>query len=131
MLDPDEYEELIEMAKAAADNAYAPYSDYAVGAALLTDSGKIFTGCNIENASFGATLCAERTAAAKAVSEGETSFAAIAVYHNGPEMPFPCGICRQVLSEFSRHAAVIVANESGAEAFELSKLLPSSFGFKK
>lgn len=131
MNDVREYEELIQMARAAAENAYAPYSDYAVGAALLTNSGKIYTGCNIENMSYGAAICAERAAAAKAVSDGETDFIAIAVYHPGADMPYPCGICRQVLSEFSRRAAVIVANESGSEIFSLKELLPNMFAFKK
>lgn len=131
MNDVREYEELIQMARAAAENAYAPYSDYAVGAALLTNSGKIYTGCNIENMSYGAAICAERTAAAKAVSDGETDFIAIAVYHPGADMPYPCGICRQVLSEFSRRAVVIVANESGSEIFSLKELLPNMFAFKK
>lgn len=131
MNDLKEYEELIEMAKAASENAYAPYSDYAVGAALLTNSGKIYTGCNIENMSYGAALCAERTAAAKAVSEGETGFIAMAVYHPGADMPYPCGICRQVLSEFARHMLVITVNQTGCEFFSLKELLPSIFEFKK
>ena len=131
MHDIREFDELIAMAKAAAEKAYAPYSDFAVGAAVLADSGKIFTGCNIENMSYGAAICAERTAAAKAVSEGETSFSAIAVYHPGADMPYPCGICRQVLSEFGRRATVIVANENGAEIFTLKELLPNGFEFRK
>jgi len=131
MNDIREFEELIEMARAAAENAYAPYSDYAVGAAILTNSGKIYTGCNVENMSYGAAICAERTAAVKAVSEGETGFSAIAVYHPGADMPYPCGICRQVLSEFARRATVIVASENGAEIFTLKELLPNSFEFKK
>ena len=119
------------MARAAAENAYAPYSDYAVGAAILTNSGKIYTGCNVENMSYGAAICAERTAAVKAVSEGETDFLAIAVYHPGADMPYPCGICRQVLSEFARRATVVVASENGAEMFAMKELLPNAFEFKR
>ena len=130
-MDIREFEELIQIARAAAENAYAPYSDYAVGAAILTNSGKIYTGCNVENMSYGAAICAERTAAVKAVSEGETDFSAIAVYHPGADMPYPCGICRQVLSEFARRATVIVASEYGAEIFTLRDLMPNTFEFKK
>jgi len=131
MTDLREYEELIEMAKGAAQHAYAPYSEFAVGAALMTDSGKIYTGCNIENMSYGASLCAERTAAAKAVSDGETSFVALAVYHPGADMPYPCGICRQVLAEFARRMAVITVNDRGGEIFDLKQLLPNTFEFKR
>ena len=131
MIDINEYAELIEMAKGAAEKAYAPYSDFTVGAAILTGSGKIYTGCNVENMSFGAAICAERTAAVKAVSEGETEFVAIAVYHPGSDMPYPCGVCRQFLSEFGRRAVIIAANETGSEAFELRELLPCSFEFRK
>ena len=134
MKEAREFDELIAMAKAAAEKAYAPYSDFAVGAAILTDSGKIFTGCNIENMSYGAAICAERTAAVKAVSEGETEFIAIAVYHPGNDMPYPCGICRQVLNEFSPRMRVLVT--WGGQASEpvqtdettLDALLPNSFG---
>ena len=94
---------LIETAKAARKNAYSPYSRFSVGAALLTKSGKIYTGCNIENATFSPTVCAERTAFAKAISEGEREFAAIAIvggYDDDRSVCYPCGVCRQFMSEF-------------------------------
>ncbi len=123
--------ELIERAKAARENAYVPYSEYPVGAALLTASGEIYTGCNIEIASFGATVCAERTAAFKAVSEGEREIRAVAVVtSNGAA---PCGICRQVLYEFGPQMTVIMADTLGAITWEgpLSDLLPYGFGPQK
>lgn len=93
--------ELINYAKKAMNNAYAPYSNFCVGAALLTDDGTVYTGCNIENSSFGATICAERTAAVKAVSEGHRRFIKIAIVSKTGGYTYPCGICRQFLSEFS------------------------------
>lgn len=116
----EEKEQLIEQAAAAGKMAYAPYSGYLVGAALLTESGRIYTGCNVENASFGAANCAERTAFFKAVSEGEREFKAIAIVGKGvdagtsfPEFAYPCGICRQVMLEFCREDfTVLVARDS-------------------
>lgn len=104
---------LLKKAHEAMELAYAPYSGFRVGAALLTQSGKIFTGCNVENASFGATCCAERTAVYKAISEGERSFRAIAVVSSGERPTAPCGICRQVLSEFSDDMAVYFCGSNG------------------
>ena len=125
--------ELIERAHQAAQHAYAPYSGFAVGAALLSSDGEVFTGCNIENASFGATCCAERTAFFKAVSEGVYDFDAIAIV-GGKDGDFskpcpPCGICRQVMAEFcTPDFKIILANGSGeAKVFTLSELLPQSF----
>lgn len=120
---------LIEEAIVAKEFAYAPYSNFRVGAALLAKSGKIYRGCNIENASFGATNCAERTAVYKAVSEGEKEFEAIVITgDNGDYLP-PCGICRQVLSEFAGDSLkVILANS--AEDYHvttLGELLPGAF----
>ena len=124
---------LITLAQEAAKNAYAPYSGFAVGAALLSSDGEVFTGCNIENSSFGATCCAERTAFFKAVSEGVYDFDAIAVV-GGKDGDFskpcpPCGICRQVMAEFcGPDFKIILANGSDeAKVFALSKLLPESF----
>ena len=113
-------EMLLTQAKKAMENAYAPYSGYCVGAALLTKSGKVYLGCNIENASFSPTCCAERTAFFKAVSEGEREFAAIAVAggkHGKVERIFPpCGVCRQVMQEFCGPDFVIcMAKEDGFE----------------
>jgi cytidine deaminase len=120
-------EKLINAAKKVSENAYAPYSGFQVGAALLTKSGKIFTGCNVENASYGLSNCAERTAVFKAVSEGEKEFAAIAIYTNTEQMFTPCGACRQVLAEFDNEMMVIVSNGEKTVEFTISKLLPHHF----
>jgi cytidine deaminase len=118
--------ELVELATKARKRAYAPYSHYKVGAALLGKSGKVYLGCNVENASYSHTVCAERTAVLKAVSEGETEFEAIAVVtKNGGS---PCGACRQVLSEFAPDLVVYIADQHGEfRKTTLSKLLPDSF----
>jgi cytidine deaminase len=122
---------LIEAAAAARQQAYVPYSNYPVGAAVLTASGTIYTGCNIEIASFGATVCGERTAAFKAVSEGERDLVAVAVVtSNGAA---PCGICRQVLYEFGPGMEVIMVDTAGSVTWEgpLTDLLPHGFGPQK
>ncbi len=118
--------ELIEIAKKARKRAYAPYSHYKVGAALLGKSGTVYSGCNVENASYGHTVCAERTAVLKAVSEGETEFEAVAVVtKNGGS---PCGACRQVLSEFSPELIIYIADKNGEfRTTTLKDLLPDSF----
>lgn len=120
-------EELILLAKKASKNAYAPYSKFYVGAALLTKNGKIFTGSNIENASYGATVCAERVAIFKAVSEGEKDFESIAIYTNTDKLSFPCGICRQVISEFSNDLIIILSNEKERKIYTLKEILPFPF----
>lgn len=118
--------ELIALARQARDMAYAPYSHFLVGAALLTRSGKVFTGANVENASYGLSVCAERVALFKAVSEGEREFEAIAVVTEGGCTP--CGACRQVLSEFGLDMRVIVADLQGNwTEWKLNELLPASF----
>jgi len=123
--------ELIKAAHAARENAYAPYSGYRVGAALLCENGKVYTGCNVENASFTPTICAERTALFKAVSEGERSFTAIAVVGND-DLCFPCGVCRQALSEFCGTDFTVYLEQDGEpSAFTLGELLPGRFGFGK
>lgn len=120
--------ELIEISKKAQEFAYVPYSKFKVGAALLCRDGSVYTGCNIENATYGATNCAERTAVFKAVSEGKRDFTAIAITSSGKDLTFPCGICRQVLSEFSPEIKVILEDEKGKlHTFALSELLPHSF----
>ena len=120
-------EELIAMAREAMAFSYSPYSHFKVGAALLARDGRVFKGCNIENASYGATNCAERTALFKAVSEGAREFTAIAITAE-KTLAWPCGICRQALNEFAPELRVIVAcGEERAEA-SLSQLLPESFG---
>jgi cytidine deaminase len=118
--------ELIDLARKARKRAYAPYSHYKVGAALLGKSGTVYTGCNVENASYSHTICAERTAVLKAVSEGEAEFEAIAVVtRNGGS---PCGACRQVLSEFSPELIIYIADKDGEyRTTTLKKLLPDSF----
>lgn len=120
-------EELIVLAKKASMNAYAPYSKFYVGAALLAKNGKIFTGSNIENASYGATVCAERVAIFKAVSEGEKDFESIAIYTNSDKLSFPCGICRQVMSEFSNDLIIILSNERERKIYTLKEILPFPF----
>ena len=120
---------LIEKATEALENAYAPYSDFKVGAALLCENGKIYVGCNIENASYGATLCAERVAIGKAISEGKRDFLAIAVVGSGNDYCYPCGICRQVLSEFcsSDFKVILPLENKETKEMSLSELLPCSF----
>ena len=121
--------ELIEAAKKAAKNSYSPYSGYTVGAALLSKDGKVFTGCNIENAAYSPTICAERTAVAKAVSEGHTDFVRIVVAGRCQDFCVPCAVCRQVLREFAPNIEVICLNGKGEEkVFTLPELLPHSFG---
>lgn len=121
--------ELVESAKNASANSYSPYSNYKVGAALLTSDGEIFTGTNVENISYSATTCAERIAVFSAVSQGYTEFDAIAVYHDGEDLPYPCGVCLQVLSEFvlSDEFKIFVASDSAVEEYCLSDLLPIKF----
>ncbi len=118
---------LIEAAKQAREKAYAPYSRFKVGAAVLTSDGKIYTGCNIENASYGMSNCAERTAIFKAVSEGETKLEALAVIGDTDAPISPCGACRQVIAEFGIQQ-VAMANLKGAvKIVTLEELLPFSF----
>ena len=122
-------EELKAAAVAMLDRAYCPYSHFAVGAALECADGTVFTGCNIENAAFSPTICAERTAVAKAVSEGHTDFVRIAIAGRSADFCVPCGVCRQVLREFAPGIEVICLNGKGEEqVFTLSELLPHSFG---
>jgi cytidine deaminase len=122
-----QWADLVRQAIIARESAYAPYSNYKVGAALLTAAGHIYAGCNIENAAYGPTVCAERVAVFKAVSEGQREFAAIAVATvNGVA---PCGVCRQVLREFAPHLTIIVADLNGNyRVLSLADLLPDSFG---
>ena len=122
-----EWTALVQAAIEAATCAYAPYSGYAVGAALLTQDGHIYRGCNVENAAYGSAMCAERTAIFKAVSEGARHFEALAVATvNGGS---PCGACRQVMGEFAPHLTVIIADFEGRARFTtLAELLPDNFG---
>lgn len=129
-LSDDERNTLIDLAKEASRRAYAPYSNYPVGAVLRTRSGKMFTGCNVENAAYPTSICAERTAIFKAVSEGEKEFDVIAVVT--PNGGTPCGSCRQVMSEFGLDTIVLVADAEGRLVLEttVAGLLPEAFSPK-
>jgi len=119
---------LIRKAKEARRKAYAPYSKFKVGAAILTQKGKIFAGANVECASYGLTVCAERIALYQAVISGERKFKQIAVVTDSKEPSTPCGVCRQVLSEFGENLEVICANLKGkVRRYELKELIPYSF----
>lgn len=127
--------ELLNMALAARTKAYAPYSGFRVGAALLANDGRVFTGCNVENASYSATLCAERNAFGAAVSAGAQSFAAIAVAGGAEELPDPstppCGVCRQVMAEFcGPEFKIILGNQNTLAVYTLGDLLPLAFDAK-
>ena len=125
-------QKLISSAKEVSKLSYSPYSNYKVGAALLTKSGRIFTGTNIENASFPAGMCAERVAIFKAISEGFKNFEALAIYAQGEHFPYPCGICRQVIAEFTADLPIIVAkSEKEYVIRNISDLLPFVFEFDK
>ena len=120
--------ELIEQAKDAMKYAYAPYSHFKVGAAVLTKNNLVFKGCNIENASYGATCCAERVAIFKAVSEGIREFEKIAIVSDSGKFTPPCGICRQVLLEFMPEGTVLLQNETGEiKTYSVKELLPIAF----
>lgn len=121
-------EQLIALALEARQNAYAPYSNFAVGAALLTAKGEVYTGCNVENSSYGLTVCAERIALFTAVAGGERKFSALAVAADTEEYCSPCGACRQVLAEFGGDTKVYLANRHGAyRETTVAELLPMAF----
>ena len=123
--------ELMDMAKEAMKSAYAPYSHFAVGAAVETDDGEVYCGCNIENSSYGATICAERTAISKAVSEGYRRITRIAICDSNNSFAWPCGICRQVMSEFAVEDFYVILEDNGKLSnFFLKELLPNSFSGK-
>jgi cytidine deaminase len=120
---------LEQTAKAAQDRAYAPYSGYQVGAALETDDGRVFQGCNVENSSFSITCCAERVALFSAITEGARAFRRLVVSANGCT-PYPCGACRQALSEFAPSLPVTVVGDDGEKhEFTIGGLLPHPFSF--
>ncbi|MDY5211659.1 cytidine deaminase [Intestinibacter sp.] len=123
--------ELLKLAEEARYNAYVPYSKFRVGAALLTSNGKVYTGCNVESASFGATNCAERTAIFKAISEGERKFIKIAIASDNSEKnqpTWPCGICRQVIVEFAEDMQIITGSSNGnIIEMNIKDLLPYHF----
>lgn len=135
MIKKDTIKQLINEALNARNYAYAPYSQFMVGAALITEDDSVYTGCNVENASYGATNCAERTAIFKAVSEGERLIKAIAIVGGVKDgdmtYAYPCGVCRQVIREFSNPCdlVIIVAkNQDDYKTYSLEELLPESFG---
>jgi len=120
---------LVKLAKEAKERAYAPYSKFKVGAAILTESGNVYCGVNIENASFGATNCAERTAVFTAVAKGERKIKMVAIASDSDDFIYPCGICRQVLSEFGDDSMEILCSNKAGECreFTLGELLPGAF----
>ncbi len=124
-------EKTIEKAIRVMKNAYNPYSHYAVGCVLIADSGKEYVGCNVENASYGATLCAERVALGNAISQGERKFEEIVLVSSGESLPIPCGICRQMLSEFGDMRVLAINNLGDRQSCMLSELLPMAFKLEK
>ena len=128
-LSPEE-RALVEAARAAAERAYCRYSGYAVGAAIRSQSGRSFAGCNVENASYGATMCAERSAIFGLVSAGERRIDVVCVYAPAEPMAMPCGMCRQVIAEFCEDALVLVAGPRGVLRRSFAQLLPEAFRLK-
>jgi cytidine deaminase len=127
-LNEEEKQAVIEAALAARERSVAPFSKFLVGAAVLTDSGKIFSGCNIESASYGLTVCAERVAIWKALSEGERNFTCLAIAADTERLTPPCGTCRQIIWEFAKHADIELVNLRGArETLHMEDLLPRAF----
>lgn len=119
---------LIAVATEAQRNAYAPYSKYPVGAAVETSDGRVFAGCNVENASLGLTICAERVAVGAAVSAGARDIKSVVVVTNSVPPAAPCGACRQVLAEFGSEIAILAVGPGGSRKWKISELLPDSFG---
>ena len=124
-----EYQELINRAVEASKKAYSPYSNFSVGACILADSGKVYDGCNFENASFGLTICAERNAVGSAIVAGERKLKAIAIYSPNAEYCQPCGACRQVLYEFKSDEGldVVTTGKDGLKIIPITELLPEGF----
>ncbi len=122
-----DFDFLLEQARAAAERAYSPYSSFRVGAALLCQDGSVVTGCNVENASYSLSVCAERNALFSAVNQGKRDFLAIAIYVDDDEIFPPCGACRQVLAEFNPRLQILYANRLGSVLSDLETLLPQAF----
>jgi cytidine deaminase len=128
ILTAEAFQPLIEAARNARTYSVAPFSNFLVGAAVRTESGKVYTGCNVESASYGLTVCAERVAIWKALSEGERNFTQIAVVADTESVTPPCGTCRQIIWEFARGADIVFANLEGqSEVFHIADLLPRAF----
>ena len=124
----EELQPLIDAAQRARLHSVAPFSNFLVGAAVRTGSGKVYTGCNVESASYGLTVCAERVAIWKALSEGERQFTELAVVADTESLTPPCGTCRQIIWEFARNATIVFANLNGqSETFHMAELLPRAF----
>ena len=122
--------ELMSKAREASMNAYVPYSRFSVGAAIECDDGSVFTGCSVENAALGSSICAERTACVKAVSEGKRGFRRLAIYADSENYPVPCGACRQVLVEFSPDMEILCCKADGRYvSYRLSELMPRIFKY--
>lgn len=129
VIEQELYACLLELAKLAAYQSYSPYSKFPVGAAALAEDGRVFLGCNVENASYGGTICAERTAIVKAVSEGVKEFRAIAIDCPKAKNLWPCGICRQFISEFGASIDIVSLAENGeVQKMSIEKLVPRMFG---
>lgn len=126
-----DYDVLLQKAQEVSENAYAEYSHFRVGACVLGQSGKIYTGCNVENASYGLTICAERSAIANAIANGEKSIQVIAIYSPNMANCVPCGACRQVILEFQKdkEIEVITKTENGYKIYKINELLPEGFSF--
>ena len=122
-----ELEALLNAARNVRERAYAPYSKFLVGAALRAENGEIFVGCNVENASYGATICAERSAILAMVAAGERRITAVAVFTDAQTLAMPCGLCRQVISEFQRDAQLLVANPRQRRVLAFSEIFPEPF----
>jgi len=122
-----ELAELVEAARAVRERAYAPYSRFLVGAALRAENGQIFVGCNVENASYGATICAERSAILAMVAAGQRSIGSIAVFTDADTLAMPCGLCRQVISEFQQGARLVVANPRQQRVLDFAEIFPEPF----
>jgi cytidine deaminase len=124
----EDFESLIEAAKHVRSQSVAPFSNFLVGAAVRAASGKVYTGCNIESASYGLTVCAERIAIWKALSEGERQFTELAIVADTETLTPPCGTCRQIIWEFARNATIVFANLNGeSDKFHIGDLLPRAF----
>lgn len=124
---PPELAELVLRASAVRERAYAPYSRFLVGAALRAENGQIFVGCNVENASYGATICAERSAILAMVAAGQRTITSIAVFTDADTLAMPCGLCRQVISEFQRDARLVVANPRQRRVLGFAEIFPEPF----